>query len=149
MLEVARWLIALVAFVTALGGLLADFLLPAPAAQHIRNPRWSPHAKFHNAQGILMGFCLGGLALVLLFRHSAVSRGDVWLASFIASIYWITIFGARLFPGTAFVDPEFEQQGPKRPPAQLVIGIVFVCILAAACYLTFQQFDVSFFSTRW
>lgn len=138
MLEVARWLIAFVAFVTALGGLLADFLLPAPAAQHIRNPRWSPHAKFHNAQGIVMGFCLGALALVLLFRHSSISREDVWLSSFIASIYWLAIFGARLFPGTALVDPEFEQEGPRRPPAQLLIGIAFVSILAAVCYLASQ-----------
>src|SRR5881394_1871258 len=57
-MEVARWLVAFVALVTALGGLMVDYLLPSSAAQHMKNPKWPPHAKFHNAQGILIGLFL-------------------------------------------------------------------------------------------
>ncbi len=41
-----------VAFVTAIGGLLADYFIPTSGRQHIKNPHWPPHAKFHNAQTI-------------------------------------------------------------------------------------------------
>ena len=67
-MQLARWLVFLVAFVTGIGGLLADYLL-ASGAQHIKNPRWPPHAKFHNAQGILMGILLSTLTIVLLYQH--------------------------------------------------------------------------------
>jgi hypothetical protein len=58
-MEIARWLVVFVAFITGLGGLFADYIIPASAAQHFKNPRWPPHAKFHNAQGILLGVVLG------------------------------------------------------------------------------------------
>ena len=76
-MELARWLVAFmafvafvafVAFITGIGGLLADYFL-ASSAHHIKNPRWPPHAKFHNAQGILMGVSLAILTIVLLFQH--------------------------------------------------------------------------------
>jgi hypothetical protein len=137
MMEIARWLIAFVAFTTAIGGLMADYFIPSSGAQHIKNPRWPPHAKFHNAQSILMGLSLGVLALVILFRRSPVSRDDLWLSAILASIYWICIFAAPLFPGTAFVDPEFRSKTPRPMglPGQLFIGFVLVAILIAAMSL--------------
>ncbi|MEV6659414.1 hypothetical protein [Nocardia fluminea] len=41
-----RALAVLVAVITAFGALLADFVIPAGAAQHLRNDAWPPHAKF-------------------------------------------------------------------------------------------------------
>jgi hypothetical protein len=137
MMDVARWLIAFVAFITAIGGLMADYFIPSSGAKHIKNPRWPPHAKFHNAQSILMGLSLGVVVLILLFRHASVRIDELWLAAILASIYWICIFAAPLFPGTAFVDPEFASTAP-RPiglPGQLFIGFVLVAILIAAMAL--------------
>jgi hypothetical protein len=108
-MELARWLVAFVAFITGIGGLLADYFL-ASGAQHIKNPLWSPHAKFHNAQGILMGALLAGLTIAVLFRHRVLSREALLLAALIASVYWFGIFAAPIFPGVAFVDPEFQQE---------------------------------------
>ena len=68
-MEIARWLIVFVAFITGTGGLFADYVIPASAAQHMKNPRWPPHAKFHNAQGILLGVALGIVSIALLFLH--------------------------------------------------------------------------------
>jgi len=60
-MEAARWLVVFVALVTAIGGLLADYFIPWSGRQHIKNPAWPPHAKFHNGQTILMGLALGVL----------------------------------------------------------------------------------------
>lgn len=137
-MELARWLVFGVAFITAIGGLLADYFL-ASGAQHIKNPRWPPHAKFHNAQGILMGILLATLTIALLFRHQALSRENLVLAALLASVYWLGIFAAPVFPGTAFVDPEFAAGAPNvgRVPLQLAIGFVLVGMLFVAVAVGF------------
>ena len=141
-MELACWLVAFVAFVTAIGGLMADYFIPSSGAQHIKNPRWPPHAKFHNAQSILMGFALGALSIGLLFQQPHVSESRLLLSALLASIYWLCIFAAPIFPGTAFSDPEFAAVGPSPGgiPAQLFIGLVLVAILsAAACLAIFTK----------
>jgi len=55
-MEAARRVTVFVAAVTAAGGLCADWFIPLGARQHLKNPTWKPHADFHNAQGILIGF---------------------------------------------------------------------------------------------
>ena len=91
-MELARWLIVGVALVIAIGGLLADYFIPSSGKQHIKNPHWPPHAKFHNAQTILMGLSLGVIAIAVLFRHSVPERGDLVMAALLASLYWLCIF---------------------------------------------------------
>jgi hypothetical protein len=137
-MEAARSTIVFVAAVTAAGGLCADWLVPFGARQHLKNPAWPPHAKFHNAQGILMGFGQGILAIGVLFV-APLSLATVLLAALIASLYWDAILFAPIFPGTAWVDPEFEATTP-RPlglhPQQL-IGYALLGLLIAAVILAF------------
>jgi hypothetical protein len=139
-MEAARWIIVFVAAVTAAGGLCADWFVPFGARQHLKNPAWPPHAKFHNAQGILMGFGQGVLAIGLLFI-ARLSLGTIVLAALIASLYWDTIMIAPIFPGTAWVDPEFAGATPRPlglPPQQL-IGCVLLGLLAVAVALAFMS----------
>ena len=137
-MEAARWIIVLVAAVTAVGGLGADWFVPFGARQHLKNPAWKPHAKFHNAQAILMGFGQGALAIGLLFV-APLSFGTILLAALVASLYWDALMFARIFPGTAWVDPEFAEATP-RPlglyPQQL-IGYVLLGLLVVAVALAF------------
>jgi hypothetical protein len=42
------------------GPLVADFAYRPTARQHIHNPNWPPHAKFHNAQYIAMSPLISG-----------------------------------------------------------------------------------------
>jgi hypothetical protein len=137
-MELARWLVAFVAFITGIGGLLADYFL-ASGAQHIKNPRWSPHAKFHNAQGILMGVLLASLTIALLFHQRVMGRESLVLAALVASVYWLAIFTAPIFPGVAFVDPEFIAGAPNvgKVPLQLAISFVLVCLLLVAVIIGF------------
>ena len=62
----ARCIVAFVA-VFDYGGLVADAIMPPGAKQHLFNPRWPPHAKFHNGQTMLMGIFSGSLSLAILF----------------------------------------------------------------------------------
>ncbi len=135
-MEGARWIIVAVAVVTALGGLFADLIIPFGARQHLRNPLWTPHAKFHNAQGIMMGLGQGLLATVLLFALP-LDLTTILIAALVASLYWVALMFSPLLPGTAWVDPDFAGETP-RPlglyPQQL-IGWVLLLALATAVTL--------------
>jgi hypothetical protein len=104
----------------------------------MKNPAWPQHAKFHNAQTMLMGIGLGLLGGSILFAFRPLTPQGLLLASGAASLYWISMVLAPLFPGTTWNDPEFRAATP-RPlglhPQQLlayaVIGIlVFALILS-------------------
>ena len=136
-MEIARYLIAFVA-VFNFGGLIADAIVPATARQHLLNPHWPPHAKFHNAQTMLMGLVSGTLSLTILFGRPPLTLPAFLLAAAIAANYFVTMALAPLFPSTAWMDPEFAA-GTPRPlglaPQQLVsymlCGLVLIAIMLA------------------
>jgi len=139
MMEAARWLVAFVALVTAIGGLLADYFIPWSGRQHIKNPAWPPHGKFHNGQTILMGLALGVLAMAILFGRHPMDANGLLMAAILASLYWVCLLAAPIFPGTAWTDPEFEPITPRPMglhPQQL-IAFVLLAILLAAIALAF------------
>jgi hypothetical protein len=133
--EIARWLVA---FVCLLGvsGFIADFVVWETARQHMKNPAWPQHAKLHNAQTMLMGIGLGLIGGVILFTFRPLTMPRLLLASGAASLYWISMALAPLFPDTAWSDPEFRASTP-RPlglhPQQLlayaVIGVLLIAVL--------------------
>jgi hypothetical protein len=132
-MAIAKWLVAIVA-VYCYGGLLADAVIPSTARMHQRNPRWPPHAKFHNGQTMLMGILTGTLSLVLLFGVRPLTMPWFLTATAVASLYWLGLVFAPLFPGTAWLDPEFEA-GAGHPlglhPQQFVSYILcFVLVVA-------------------
>src|ERR1700753_435751 len=98
-LTIGKVLITLVALFSAFGSYIFDW-----NKTHLLNPNWPPHAKFHNAQDMLMGTTTGLLALWLLWLQKADYRNKLGLSIILASLYWITQFGAIFFPGTALTD---------------------------------------------
>ncbi|MFB4265750.1 DUF6640 family protein [Nonomuraea sp. GTA35] len=132
-----RVLVALTAAETALGALLFDLVLHDTAHEHMYNPAWPPHAKFHDAQYIVTSLAIGLLALALL----AGRRGDthtrlLWAAGIVA-VPWASMFPALLFPGTATYDPEFgdETQFVLGLHGQMFMALVTLAILAFATVL--------------
>ena len=121
-MDIAKYLVAVVA-VFNFGGLVADAIVPAGARQHLFNPRWPPHAKFHNGQTMLMGVMGGALSLALLFGSRPLGLPLFLIAALIAANYFVAMALAPLFPGTAWSDPEFTA-GQPRPlgfaPQQLI-----------------------------
>ena len=136
-MEIARYLIAFVAAFN-FGGLVADAIVPATARQHLFNPHWPPHAKFHNAQTVLMGLVSGTISLAILFGTPSLTLTDFLVAAVIAANYFVTMALAPLFPRTAWMDPEFAAGTPHPlglAPQQLIAyaicGFVIIAILLA------------------
>ena len=136
-MELSKWIIALVAAFN-FGGVIADAVVPATARQHLRNPNWPPHAKFHNGQTMLMGIISGALSLVVLFGSHPLTLPRFLIAAAIASTYFVAMALAPAFPGTDWIDPEFAAT-TRRPlrlaPQQLVTyvlcGLVIFAVLFA------------------
>jgi hypothetical protein len=122
-----RIVVGAVAVITALGALLADVVVPDLAAQHAFNPAWPPHAKFHDAQYVVMSILLGALGLALVARKQLL-----WAAALL-STPWLGMLGALLFPGTATYDPEFADD------TVFVLGLhgqVFLALVLLAALVT-------------
>ncbi|MBP2615473.1 DUF6640 family protein [Chryseobacterium jejuense] len=129
-----KLLVTLVALITLFGAYIADW-----NHTHIFNPRWPPHAKFHNAQTMLFGAVLGLLSLWFIW----VQKGDKWdvfrLSIIFASLYWITQAMSILFPGTALFDPEFSY--PGQWPIQFILDGAMFLLLIIAYFLESKHSD--------
>ncbi|MFD9545940.1 DUF6640 family protein [Nocardia salmonicida] len=132
-------LAVLVAIITVFGALLADFVIPASAAQHLRNDAWPPHAKFHDAQYIVMSILLGVLALTLLLRRDGGTRSRLWTACAILATPWLALPAAMLFPGTAVHDPEFADTTIIGLHPQVLLAVILLAVLAAAVALSTRR----------
>ena len=132
MKSAGKILISIVAVYSAFGSYIFDW-----NQTHIYNPRWPPHAKFHNAQTMLLGTCLGLSALWTLWMFAGNRYDKLRFSVIFSGLYWITQAGATSFPGTALVDPEFVHGGPL--PAQLIVDVLMLVLLAVAYQLELKQ----------
>ncbi|MBE9463805.1 DUF6640 family protein [Dyadobacter subterraneus] len=121
-LSIGKVLITLVAIWATAGSYIFDW-----NHTHIYNPAWPPHAKFHNAQTMLLGTIIGLSSIWVLWSVKADAYYRLRIASALASYYWITQAGSLLFPGTALVDPQFAYLG--QAPAQIIVDIVMLLML--------------------
>lgn len=131
-MHIAKWLVVIVA-VWNFGGYVVDAVIPITAKQHLYNPRWPPHAKFHNCQTMVIGIFLGLITLWIRFGMGPLTFPLLCLAAAISGSYFISMLFAPTFPGTAWHDPEFIHLDPmslRLPSQKLVTFIVGACILA-------------------
>ncbi|MEV0538823.1 DUF6640 family protein [Nocardia salmonicida] len=138
-LSAPRALAVLVAVITVFGALLADFVIPAGAAQHLRNDAWPPHAKFHDAQYIVMSILLGVLALTLLLRRDGGTHSRLWTACAILATPWLGLLAAMLFPGTAVHDPEFADTTIIGLHPQVLLAVILLAVLVTAVALSTRR----------
>ncbi|KAJ5875904.1 uncharacterized protein N7529_001488 [Penicillium soppii] len=120
-------LMTVVGITTSIGAYLADW-----NETHIYNPRWPPHAKFHNGQTMSMGLVLGLTTLYYLYRGAStpdIKSHYVHTAAWTGSIYWITQLSAFLYPGSLAVDPEFGTFAPQVYIASSMLTFAFVGLL--------------------
>ena len=132
--RISDYIVSLVALTTLIGPYAADW-----NNTHIYNIRWPPHAKFHNAQTMLLGTLLALGALWYTWKpvlDISIKKNNFNVALFLASAYWVTQSLSILFPGTGFTDPEFGAI-PKFVgiPAQLMFDIPIFILLLVAYYL--------------
>ena len=82
---VAKLLISLVAVVTAIAPMIADF-----NKTHATNPLWTPHARFHVVWQVL---AQAGVSIVILFILWGMTfDGHVWLAAIMNFNWGVTFF---------------------------------------------------------
>ena len=109
-----RICLTVTAVVTSFGCYLADW-----SESHVLNPRWPPHAKFHNGQTMSTGLALGILTAYYTWRTTPQPKDSLRTAAIFGSLYYITALSGILYPGTRAVDPEF---GEGFPQAGLFVG---------------------------
>ncbi|MEU8319645.1 DUF6640 family protein [Nonomuraea sp. NPDC048881] len=137
-----RILITAVAAITTVSAVLADLVIPDLAAQHAFNPAWPPHAKFHDAQYMVMTVLLGLTGLAFALRPA---RNTLLHAAAVLAIPWLGMIGALLFPGTATYDPEFADRTVfvLGLHGQVFMAIVLLVALLVATAATLRMPAVS------
>lgn len=111
-----RIIISFIGLFTLISPCLADWNIT-----HIYNPTWPPHAKFHNAQTMVLGAFLGTLTLYSLWlRKNIVEKQRLKEATLLASLYWLAQLPAMLFPGTKLTDP-----GVNHVKMPVIYGVEF------------------------
>jgi hypothetical protein len=118
-MSAARWVVTVVAVMTGTLAYVFDW-----NETHVFNPRWPPHAKFHNAQTLLLGSLLGLVTLYLVW-----GRSDLRVAVVVCSLYWVTQLGSLAFPGTSLTDPEFREKLGRRAGMQPALASVLLGVL--------------------
>jgi hypothetical protein len=137
-LSAGKFLISFIAIFTAVSPYIADW-----NKTHIYNPTWPPHAKFHNAQTMVLGAFLGMLSIYCLwFRKNITYRQKVNEATVLAVLYWLSQFPALFFPGSKLVDST-SLRGPVVFGVelnQIIMDVVLVFpLLALGYYLEIQR----------
>ncbi|EAT82262.1 hypothetical protein HBI56_238380 [Parastagonospora nodorum] len=124
-LTLGRFLLGSVAIITSIGGFIADW-----DHTHVYNPKWPPHAKFHNGQTMSTGLLLGLSALYHLIRPIANKKDSLHFVILLLSLNWVAQLSAAVYPGALPVDPEFGKGFP-----QLYICAVLFSMIGIGYYL--------------
>jgi len=126
---VGKVLISSAALFPSIGAFLADW-----NETHLFNPKWTPHAKFHDAQTITLAAEAAAISLWQLWgtgkKTGKQGFSRLRWATVFSSLFWLTLPPAILFPGTLLVDPDNPTQ-PKPIagiPVNQVTGIAAVLL---------------------
>jgi hypothetical protein len=103
-----RLILTSVAALTSVGGFLADW-----NRTHLFNPNWPPHAKYHDAQTILLGSLLGASALYFLRKKGKDPERDLALGALMPSFFWVAQGMSFVFPGAEGFEAEFPEKVPR------------------------------------
>jgi len=106
-----RALITLSSLVVTVGGFYMDW-----SETHIHNPRWPPHAKFHNGQTMSAAILLTLLTIFYTYRPATTVRelkDSLTTAALVNSVYTVSGLTAVLYPGAKGMDPEFGEGFPQ------------------------------------
>jgi hypothetical protein len=114
--KTGKYILTFLGLFTLVSPYLADWNIT-----HIYNPTWPPHAKFHNAQTMVLGAFLGILTLYCLwFRKAITEKQTLKEATALALLYWFAQLPAMFFPGTKLTDP-----GSNHVHFPVIFGVEF------------------------
>jgi len=134
-LQIGRLLITLVLLATAVLSFALDW-----SPNHLLNPLWHPHARFH---GALLLFLLAGVnatSIYLLWRHSLEPAVMIRAAALFSLCFWTPLFyitsvlpGSTSWAGDPTHDPRLN--GSIVTP-NLLVAAAFVVISCITLWLS-------------
>jgi len=135
-LIVARCLFTINAIGIAVGGFVADW-----NNSHIFNPRWPPHAKFHDGQTLVFGVLLAAATLFFAWRRSGDRETNILAAAITGVVLYLAQAGAFAVPGVAWIDPEFLKPGQSLDDfaPQIYFEIVGTLVIGLASWLAWPS----------
>jgi len=117
------------------GGSVMSFALDW-SANHLLNPLWHPHAKFHGAVLLFLFAGVAGTALWLIWRDSREPKVAITAAAALSASYWTPLFyvpfllpGASWWAGIPGHEPHIL--GVLIYPNLLVVGLFLVITIIA------------------
>ncbi|HEY8997323.1 MAG TPA: DUF6640 family protein [Edaphobacter sp.] len=127
----------LLSFVLLFGSVMSFFL--DWSGNHLLNPLWHPHAKFHSA---ILLFLFAGVALTatwLLWNPSIAPKIAIKAAAALSASYWTPFFFVPyLLPGSSYwagiPGHEPHIRGAIFYPNLLVVGL-FLLLTLTACWI--------------
>ncbi|WP_263381289.1 DUF6640 family protein [Granulicella arctica] len=126
---ISRVVFYFVSVYLVVGAHVADY-----SRTHLLDPRWPPHAKFHDGQTLMFSIFLGALTIYFASVRTQDKALTLTATTSFAALYWVTQALAIVYPGTAFMDPEFD--GPSAYllgiPAQVVVDVLALSLIAFA-----------------
>ncbi|USQ95323.1 DUF6640 family protein [Caulobacter sp. RL271] len=133
---VARCLFTINAVGIAVGGFVADW-----NGSHIFNPRWPPHAKFHDGQTLAFGVLLAAATLFFAWRRSGDRRTNILAATITGGVLYWAQAGAFFAPGVAWTDPEFLKAGQSLDdfPPQIYFEVLGTLVVGLASWLAWPS----------
>lgn len=117
------------------GGAIMSFVLDW-SPNHLLNPLWHPHAKFHSAILLFLFAGVAATALWLIWRRSLEPSAALTAAAFLSASYWTPFFFVPfLLPGSSYWAgiPGHEPRiaGSIFYPNLAVVGLFLAITLAA------------------
>jgi DMSO/TMAO reductase YedYZ heme-binding membrane subunit len=132
---------AILSFVLLFGSIMSFFL--DWSGNHLLNPLWHPHAKFHSA---ILLFLFAGVALTatwLLWNSAVEPKIAIKTAAALSASYWTPFFFVPyLLPGSSYwagiPGHEPHLRGMVFYPNLLVVGL-FLLLTLIACWIGTSQ----------
>jgi hypothetical protein len=120
------------------GTTIASFILDW-SPNHLLNPLWHPHARFHGALLLFMLAGVSGIGIWLLWRKSKEPETAVLTAALVSLSFWIPLFyipsvlpGSTSWAGSPETDPRWH--GSMVTPNLIVAGC-FVLVTIVSLFL--------------
>ena len=147
---VSRILFCLVSVYLVVGAHIADY-----SRTHLFDPRWPPHAKFHDGQTLMFSILLAALTILFALRRTEDKMNSLIATTSFAALYWVTQALAIVYPGTAFVDPEFKHS--KRLSTRAACAghhrhhrsVSHLCGFVFGCWQVFHLDSLTQATTHW
>jgi hypothetical protein len=139
-MQLGRVLLTVVLAATTVASFVLDW-----SANHLLNPLWHPHARFH---GALLLFLLAGVSATgiwMMWRRSSEPEVGLRAAALLSLSFWTPLFyvervltGSTSWAGAAAADPRLS--GSWVTP-NLIVAAGFVAASAAGLAMSYRRSD--------